>query len=932
MGARGGTGTVFYGSAEWSDPTIPIDTNGTEPAQIQQPREKLPMTEPDKADPDEEIPFKRRNFLKLAGSAGAIGAFGAEPATAQPSDQLIVGTPPGRAGIAQRGASEVRKTLNFGDIGQAVVGRWPEQALNGLQNNPNIRYIEPDRHGTRHQQTLPWGVDRVDAEIAHASGDTGDSIDVGIIDSGIDSDHDDLEDNLGEGFALAAACSSCAEEWDDQDGHGTAVAGIVGGIDNGIDVVGVAPDVTLHALKDGDTTPQTSATAEALETAADEGYDVANISSSLGETNTLEDAINYAVNNDVVIVASAGNGGPCTDCVSFPARHDDVIAVTNIQNDDTLANTSNQGPEIDLGAPGRGVTTTGLNGGTTGFGGTSAAAPHVAAAAAQLLANGSSPSNVGDDLKDAAEDIGLGGNVQGAGLLDLANALGHDSANDLTEVETGFADDLGYTEARLNGEITQLTGNADAEVFFQYREVGTTSWTGTTPETRTGTGSFDSTITGLEQDTSYEFRAGVTVDEPSEGWSSTESGDIDTFETVDNPEPTASFTVDPSVPDPGEDVEFDGSSSDPGESVGVSEPDSIVSYDWDFENDGTFDDSGETVNHTFTDPGDVTVRLRVTDEFGQTDERTQTLRVNEAPEAVFEWSPNVPNEGDEIAFDASDSVDSDGDVVSYEWDFDTDTTVDATGETATHNYGPAGDGNWGEFDVTLTVTDNDGATNEVTETVRVNAYPIAEPIDVLVEGEPVDPVENPVVRGEPVEFDASASDDPDGAIDEYAWNFGDRNTGTGETVTHTYDEGGEKTVTLTVTDDDNASHDTISVHERTFTVHVRVAVEIKPDKINPRRPGNVPVAVIHTADFDPPTELDPATVRFGAPEEVNVGNGAEPTHDGGHIEDGDWIGHFPLRETGFENGDDEGKLVGERYDGVPVFGFDEITSVGGGRP
>lgn len=905
------------------------------------------MTDTHDTESEDTLPFRRRDILKAAGGVGAL-TIGADPATASRPKQHVVGTKPGRANVAARNAADVGKVIDLKEVGQTVTGRWPEEALNGLKNNPHIRYVEELQFDTAFyslpDQILPWGVDRVDAEIAHNGGNTGSGIDVVISDTGIDADHPDLEANLGDGFVPDSndECAdsshpdgSCDEDWDDDSGnsHGSHVAGTVGAIDNGEGVIGVAPDVTLHALK---ILPSGSHTAieEGLKWAADQGYDVVNMSHGGSDSGPKQDGIEYAANRGVLLVAAAGNTG---GNVEFPAAYDEVIAVSNITDDDAIRGDSSRGSEIDIGAPGDQIPSAANDGEYRNLGGTSMASPHVAGAGAQLIANGEDAAGARDTLEETAEDIGLSDTEQGNGLLDLANALGHDSANDLTEVETEFANDIQYTEAQLNGRLTELTGNDDADVFFQYREVGGSSWTTTPTETVSSTGLFDRPISGLAEDTAYEFRAGVTVTEPDEGWSSTEYGDVDTFETVDNPDPTASFTIDPPVPDPGDTVEFDGSSSDPGESFGVSESDAIDSYEWDFEDDGKFDDSGKTVTHTFTDPGDVTIRLRVTDEFGQIDETTQTFRVNELPEAAFEWTPSVPtdgrlpNEGEEITFDAGSSTDSDGNIAGYEWEFGDGTT--ATGEIVTHTYGPLGDGNWGNFDVTLTVTDNDGATDEATRTVEVNAYPVAE-FDVLV-----DPPETPAVRDEPVEFDASASMDPDdGNIVSYEWDFeGDGMfVAAGANPTYTYDEGGEKTVTLRVTDDNGASHGELSMHDETITVHIQVTVEIIPDVINPRRPGNVPVAVHHTADFDSSVELDPNTVQFGTPETVNAGEGAEPAHNGGHVEDvdgdgdDDWLCHFAVPDTDFERGDDEGKLVGKTTDSpaIPVFGVDEVRTVG----
>ncbi|MEF8900631.1 MAG: PKD domain-containing protein, partial [Halovenus sp.] len=272
----------------------------------------------------------------------------------------------------------------------------------------------------------------------------------------------------------------------------------------------------------------------------------------------------------------------------------------------------------------------------------------------------------------------------------------------------------------------------------------------------------------------------------------------------------------------------------------------------------------------------------------------------------------------------------------------------AIGETVTHTYGPAGEGNCGDYNVTLTVTDDDGESHEEIsvqeQTVRVNAYPRAD----------FDVVTDPPVRNEPVEFDAGNSFDPDGNIDKYAWDFGDGNTATTtDPVTeHTFTTGGKQTVTLRVTDNDGASHDDFSVHEETFTVYIRVAISIQPNgtgknSINPNRKGEIPAAVLHTSAFDPPARLDHSTVHFGDPDDVGFDTstdpftpegGATPAHDGGHVEDvdddsdDDSLFHFPTRDADFESDDTEGELVGLTNDDVPVFGTDSINTVGGGGP
>jgi len=166
-------------------------------------------------------------------------------------------------------------------------------------------------------------------------------------------------------------------------------------------------------------------------------------------------------------------------------------------------------------------------------------------------------------------------------------------------------------------------------------------------------------------------------------------------------------------------------------------------------------------------------------------------QANQPPVARFTFSPTNPLVNQWITFDATSSYDPDGSIVSYAWDFGDGAT--ATGSRVTKRYSAAG-----TYTVTLTVTDNRGATNSASQTITVTS-PNQPPVASFTFS-PANP--NP---GDTVTFDASASSDPDGSIVSYSWNFGDGNTASGVTATHVYASAGTYTVTLTVTDNQGAT-------------------------------------------------------------------------------------------------------------------------------
>jgi len=371
--------------------------------------------------------LSRRTLLKGVG-AGAVTSFAIQPASgAGPPDRHNVGTEsPAAKNAAQRAATSVHRVLDWENGKQTISGRFPERALDRLRDRDDVRYVEADGTMEAIGETVPWGIDRVDADVLHANGDTGSGAHIAIIDTGIDDDHPDLAANIGAGKAYVdCQGSTCNQPWSDDHDHGTHCAGIADAVDNSRGVRGVSTQATLHAIKvlDADGSGYFSDVAAGIEYVANQGWDVGSMSLGASSgSSTVKDACQYATENGVLLVAAAGNDGPCRDCVGYPAAYSTVVAVSSTDSDDSLSSFSSTGPEVELAAPGGGIYSTIIDGYAT-YSGTSMACPHVAGAGGQLMADGATNSEARSTLADSAEDIGLSDREQGNGLLDAEAAV-----------------------------------------------------------------------------------------------------------------------------------------------------------------------------------------------------------------------------------------------------------------------------------------------------------------------------------------------------------------------------------------------------------------------------------------------------------------------------------------------------------------------------
>lgn len=280
-------------------------------------------------------------------------------------------------------------------------------------------------------QTLPWGINRIDAEKVWAT-TTADTVKVGIVDTGIDITHPDLKANIKGGFNAI----STRKSYTDDNGHGSHVAGIVGALNNTVGAVGVGPNIDLYSIKvlGANGSGYLSDIIDGLDWAIANKLNVLNM--SLGTTvdsDLMHQAVVRAYDAGITVVAAAGNDYGAA--VNFPAAYPEVIAVSATDVNNNIASFSSAGPQVDIAAPGVSIYSTYKGASYATLSGTSMASPHVTGAAAILLSvpakcdiNGDekcTPAEVQARLQETAIDCGAIGkdNQYGYGIVNVYSAI-----------------------------------------------------------------------------------------------------------------------------------------------------------------------------------------------------------------------------------------------------------------------------------------------------------------------------------------------------------------------------------------------------------------------------------------------------------------------------------------------------------------------------
>ncbi|MFB9280035.1 S8 family peptidase [Cohnella cellulosilytica] len=274
---------------------------------------------------------------------------------------------------------------------------------------------------------------------------------VAVLDTGVQSDHPDLKGRLVQGVNIVDPSSNP----EDDVGHGTHVAGIIAAeVNNNEGVAGMTWYTKIMPVKVLDSTGagSTYSVAEGIIWATDHGAHVINMSlGNYAQAEFLHDAIKYAHDNGVVLVAASGNDN--TDRPGFPAAYPEVLAVGATDPDERRAEYSNYGDYIDVAAPGTSIPSTYPGSRYAALSGTSMASPHVAALVSLVRAANSGLSNeeVMELIRGTAKDLGQTGKDAefGYGQIDVMAAL---------QTAHGSQSSLQLFPSRVRQQLERLNG------------------------------------------------------------------------------------------------------------------------------------------------------------------------------------------------------------------------------------------------------------------------------------------------------------------------------------------------------------------------------------------------------------------------------------------------------------------------------------------
>jgi subtilisin family serine protease len=292
---------------------------------------------------------------------------------------------------------------------------------------------------TVYSETIDWGLKMLSIPSLWRKS-KGENIRVAILDTGIELRHPDLIGAIEDYRDFTNSYHGV----NDLMGHGTHVAGIIAARQNNVGVIGVAPKSKLLIAKVlGDNGSGNSRSiVSGINWAIRKKVNI--ISMSLGssfEIPEIEEAIQRATENNILVIVAAGNAGPQNNTVTYPGAYKETITVGSIGQNEEISSFSSRGEEIDIVAPGDKILSTYTNSGYAVLSGTSMATPFVSGVVALMLGAGIKIKNQQELINELIEtsiDVGRSGydTSYGFGLINPKNLISNEFTNHVLNLDS----------------------------------------------------------------------------------------------------------------------------------------------------------------------------------------------------------------------------------------------------------------------------------------------------------------------------------------------------------------------------------------------------------------------------------------------------------------------------------------------------------------